>query len=80
MEREAVLLKVSDVIRKVLMSKNLVIQPENNLADDLGMDSMGAVEFANTIEDEFNISLSENEMQAIKTVNDAVDLILAKNT
>ena len=78
MEREEVLFKVSNLIRQVLMSKKLVIQPENNLADDLGMDSMGAVEFVNTVEDVYKISITEDEMQVIKTVNDAVDLILEK--
>ena len=78
MEREQVVLKVADIIRQVLMSKNLKIEPVNNLADDLGMDSMGAVEFVNTVEDEYRISVAEDEMQAIKTVNDAVDLILKK--
>jgi acyl carrier protein len=78
MEREQVVQKVSDIIRQVLMSKNLKIEPQNNLADDLGMDSMGAVEFVNSIEDEYHISVTEEEMQTIKTVNDAVDLVLAK--
>jgi len=78
MEREQVVQKVSDIIRQVLMSKNLKIEPANNLADDLGMDSMGAVEFVNTVEDEYRIAVTEEEMQAIKTVNDAVDLILNK--
>ena len=78
MDREEILLKVSDLIRQVLMSKKLVIQPENNLADDLGMDSMGAVEFVNNVEDEYKISITEDEMQVIKTVNDAVNLILEK--
>jgi len=32
----------------------------------------------NTVEDEYHISVTEEEMQAIKTVNDAVDLILNK--
>ena len=78
MEREDVFLKVSDIIRKVLLSKNLKIDLENSLADDLGMDSLGAVEMVNMVEDEFNISITEDEMQSIKTVNDAVNLILEK--
>ena len=78
MEREEVLQKVSDLIRQVMMAKNLVVQPENNLADDLGMDSMGAVEFVNAVEDEYKISVTEDEMQSIKTVNDAVNLIVGK--
>ncbi len=78
MDKETIFLKVSDILREVLMSKGLKIEMENNLADDLGMDSMAAVEFVNTVEDEYKISVSENEMQSIKTVNDAVNLILEK--
>ena len=78
MEREQIFQKVSDVIRQVMMAKNLVVQPENNLADDLGMDSMGAVEFVNAIEDEYQISVTEDEVLTIKTVNDAIELILKK--
>ncbi len=78
MEREEIFQKVSEVIRQVLMAEQLVVAPESNLADDLGMDSMGAVEFVNTVEDEYKISINEDEMQSIKTVNDAVTLILKK--
>ena len=78
MEREQVVQKVSDIIRQVLMSKNLKIEPANNLADDLGMDSMAAVEFVNSVEDEFKIAIIEAEMQSIKTVHDAVNMILEK--
>ena len=78
MDREQVVQKVADIIRQVLMTKNLKIEPENNLTDDLGMDSMGAVEFVNNVEDEYHIAVTEEEMQKIKTVNDAVKLILNK--
>jgi acyl carrier protein len=80
MEQQEVFLRVSDMIREVLMAKSLKIEMENNLADDLGMDSMGAVEFVNAVEDEFKIAINETEMQSIKTVNDAIDLILVKIT
>ena len=80
MEKKEIFLKVSDMLREVLMAKNLKIELENNLADDLGMDSMGAVEFVNAVEDEFKIAINETEMQSIKTVNDAIDLILVKIT
>jgi|GEM_PF-1112913 len=78
MDREQVVQEVADIIRQVLMTKNLKIEPENNLTDDLEMDSMGAVEFVNNVEDEYHIAVTEEEMQQIKTVNDAVNLILNK--
>ena len=78
MEKQEVFLKISDMIREVLMAKSLKIEMENNLADDLGMDSMAAVEFVNAVEDDFKIAINETEMQSIKTVNDAVTMILEK--
>jgi acyl carrier protein len=78
MERQEVFIKVSEIIRQVLLMKNLKIEPENSLTDDLGMDSLGAVEFVNTVEDEYNISVTEDEIKSIATVNDAIDLILRK--
>ena len=78
MEKQEVFLKISDMIREVLMAKSLKIEMENNLADDLGMDSMGAVEFVNAVEDEFKIAINETEMQSIKTVQDAVNMIIEK--
>ena len=78
MDKDTVFVKVSDLIRSVLLQKNLKIEPDNSLSDDLGMDSLGAVELINAVEDEYHISVTEEEMQAIKTVNDAVDLILHK--
>jgi acyl carrier protein len=80
MDKDTVFVKVSDLIRSVLLQKNLKIEPDNSLSDDLGMDSLGAVELINAVEDEYHISVTEEEMQAIKTVNDAVDLILKKTS
>jgi len=78
MERQEVFVKVSEIIRQVLLMKNLKIEPENNLTEDLGMDSLGAVELVNAVEDEFKITINETEMQSIKTVKDAVELIIDK--
>jgi acyl carrier protein len=78
MDRDTVFMKVSDLIRSVLLQKNLKIEPDNSLSDDLGMDSLGAVELINAVEDEYHIAVTEEEMQQIKTVNDAVKLILNK--
>jgi acyl carrier protein len=78
MEREDVLQKVTEIIRQVMMAKTLVIAPEHNLKDDLGMDSLGAVDFVNAVEDAYVISVTEDEMKLIQTVNDAIDLILQK--
>ncbi len=48
---------------------------EANLADDLGADSMDAVNVVMALEDEFNISISDEVAQEFKTVNDVVKYI-----
>lgn len=78
MEKEDVLQKISELIRKVMMAKTLVITPEKNLQEDLGMDSLGAVDFVNAVEATYNISITEDEMNQIKTVQDSLDLIMQK--
>jgi acyl carrier protein len=78
MERQDIFIKVAELIREVMLTKNLKVELESSLTEDLGIDSLGAVELINAVEDEFKIAINEAEMQAIKTVNDAVKLIIEK--
>ncbi|PKK92621.1 MAG: acyl carrier protein, partial [Tenericutes bacterium HGW-Tenericutes-6] len=47
--------------------------------EDLGADSIDAVELIMNIEDEFNVQVSDEEAQNIKTVGDLVKYIEALN-
>lgn len=49
----------------------------NNLADDLGMDSLGMIILLTMIEDSFGIELDESDMNpfALRTVQDVIDLV-----
>ncbi|HAX02320.1 MAG: acyl carrier protein [Tenericutes bacterium GWC2_34_14] len=49
----------------------------SRLAEDLGADSIDAVELIMNIEDEFNIQVSDEQAQGIKTVGDLVKYIEA---
>lgn len=46
--------------------------------DDLGADSLDLAEFVMKLEDEFNITISDEDAQKIITVKDAIDYIQAK--
>lgn len=46
-----------------------------NLADDLGADSLDAVEIIMNLEESFNISIADDAVEKIKTVKDLVDYI-----
>lgn len=50
---------------------------ESRLAEDLGADSIDAVELIMNIEDEFKIQVSDEQAQSIKTVGDLVKYIEA---
>ena len=45
------------------------------LADDLGVDSVDAVEFALALEREFNLTLPDAILVDVRTVQQAIDLI-----
>lgn len=46
-----------------------------NLKDDLGADSLDAIEVIMSLEEEFNISIDDDAAQGITTVKDIVDYI-----
>lgn len=51
------------------------IQPEKSLGDDLGCDSLDAVEIAMAAEDKFGVEIPDDEMTHQTTVQDFVALI-----
>ncbi len=67
---------------KAIICKELKLDPskvleDSNLKDDLGADSLDAVEIIMDIEDEFNIQIDDSEAENIKTVGDIVKYIEA---
>jgi len=51
---------------------------EANFADDLDADSLDLVELVMALEDEFDVSIEEEELEGIGTVAQAVDLVRSK--
>ena len=69
---------------KKLLAEQLNIAPEkitmtSKVIDDLGADSLDVVEMLMTLEDEFNVTVSDEESVNLKTVGDIVKLIDAKS-
>lgn len=66
-------------LKKLLMERCGVseekIRPEANLQADLGLDSMDAVELAIAIEDEFDVTIFDEDMRKLSTVAEAAALI-----
>lgn len=70
--------RVKEMIIEELNVPEEKITLEARLSEDLGADSIDAVELIMNIEDEFSIQVSDEEAQNIKTVGDLVKYIEAQ--
>jgi acyl carrier protein len=67
--------KVQDIIVEELGVEKSIITLESHLNDDLGADSLDAVELIMAIEDAFEISVSDEVAQSLDTVGKIVDFV-----
>jgi acyl carrier protein len=54
------------------------VQRDASFADDLDADSLDLAELVMALEDEFDITVEEDELADIKTVGQAIDLVEGK--
>jgi len=54
------------------------VVPEARFADDLDADSLDLVELVMALEETFDITVDEAELEGISTIGQAYDLIVAK--
>ena len=71
--------KLKDIIAEQLSVEADEVNLDSNIQDDLGADSLDVVDLITTIEDEFDLSIPDEAVEEIKTVNDIVNYI-EKNT
>lgn len=67
--------KLQGIIAEELGVDKEEVTLEASIADDLGADSLDAVELVMAIEEEFEISVSDEVAQQFKTVQQIVDFI-----
>ncbi len=67
--------KIKALIAEKLGKKKETITLNSRLVEDLGADSLDVVELVMAFEDEFNISLPDEEVAKMKTVGDAVNYL-----
>ena len=73
--------KVQDIIAEQFSVDPETVTPDSALEDDLGADSVDLVDLAVTLEQEFNLpETEENVLGTIKTVSDVVDYIAKQLT
>ena len=55
------------------------VTPETSFVNDLGADSLDTVELVMEFEDEFEISIPDEDAEKIQTVGSAIDYIQSKS-
>ena len=67
--------KVRGIIVEQLAVSEDEVTDKASFVDDLGADSLDTVELVMALEEEFNIEISDEDAEEIKTVSDAVSYI-----
>ena len=67
--------KVKSIIMEQLGVDDDEVTSTASFTDDLGADSLDQVELVMALEEEFNVEISDEEAEKIKTVQDAVSYI-----
>ncbi len=67
--------KIVELIAEKLCKKTEQVTMSARLVEDLGADSLDVVELIMAFEDEFGISLPDEDIAAMKTVEDVVNYI-----
>jgi acyl carrier protein len=70
---------VRDIIVETLGCETEQVTLEASLADDLGADSLAAVELVMALEEAAGISIDDGDAAKLKTVGDIMDYLKAHN-
>lgn len=75
-------MKIEDKVKKLIAEKLEVdpadVVPKASLIDDLGADSLAIVEMIMTMEEEFDIEVSDEDAEQLRKVEDAIEYIKKK--
>ena len=78
MERADALNTIREVAVEVLSVDADKVVPEAKFGDDLDADSLDLVELVMALEEEFGVSVPEEELEGIDTVGQAFELVTSK--
>ncbi|HZU73990.1 MAG TPA: acyl carrier protein [Acidimicrobiales bacterium] len=78
MDRDAAFEKFRASAVEVLQVQADQVVPEARFGDDLDADSLDLVELVMALEEQFDITVDESELEGVETVGQAFDLVMSK--
>lgn len=78
MDRSEIKAVLADAATEVLGVEPDAVVEEASFKDDLDADSLDLVELVMALEERLDITIGEEELGRIKTVGEAVDVVVAK--
>ncbi len=79
MSKEEILKKINDILKDIFDDESLVISMETTAKDIDEWDSLNHITIISTIENEFNVDFTMEEVVNFKNVGDIVDKIVEKS-
>ncbi len=70
--------EIKEILSEQLSIDQESIELSSNLADDLGADSLDAIDIVMSIEDQYSIEVPDKVIENIKTVEDIVSFVESK--
>jgi acyl carrier protein len=67
--------KSPDPVKKPTLAAVLIVKNDNSFVDDLGADSLDEIELVMAVEEEFEIEISDEEAEGLKTVSQALQYV-----
>ena len=67
--------RIIEIVAEKMDKPKEEITPEKSFINDLGADSLDTVELMMDIEDEFDLSIPEEEAQKLSTIGDAIKYV-----
>ena len=77
-EQDANFEKFKECAVEVLQVEATKVTPDASFADDLDADSLDLVELVMALEEQFDITVDESELEGVKTVGQAYELVVSK--
>ncbi|AEH51140.1 acyl carrier protein [Pseudothermotoga thermarum DSM 5069] len=78
MDKETVIRRVKELVAEKLGIDVDDVVEDADLVDDLGADSLDLVDLAMAIEDEFGVTIPDENLEKIRTVGDIIENLLSQ--